>query len=116
MEDEIAEAISSEQRTDLVATKVQETSETSIEAYDLYLVARQKIYSRDKEEMLEASRLLDKALDIDSEYSPALVQKALVIHLLSDGIGSYGDIPEAEAVALARPLVDKAIALDDHLA
>ena len=116
VQDEIAAAISSALRTELVATKVQETSETSIEAYDLYLVARQKIYSRDKEEMLEASRLLDKALDIDSEYSPALVQKALVIHLLSDGIGSYGDIPEAEAVAIARPLIDKAIALDEHLA
>ncbi|MCH8101390.1 MAG: adenylyl cyclase, partial [Proteobacteria bacterium] len=71
VQDEIAAAISSALRTELVATKVQETSETSIEAYDLYLVARQKIYSRDKEEMLEASRLLDKALDIDSEYSPA---------------------------------------------
>ena len=116
VQDEIAAAISSALRTELVATKVQETSETSIEAYDLYLVARQKIYSRDKEEMLEASRLLDKALDIDSEYSPALVQKALVIHLLSDGIGSYGDIPDAEAIAIARPLIDKAIALDEHLA
>ena len=116
VQDEIAAAISSALRTELVATPAPETTQTSIEAYDLYLVARQKIYSRDKEEMLEASRLLDKALDIDSEYSPALVQKALDIHLLSDGIGSYGDIPEAEAVAIARPLIDKAIALDEHLA
>ncbi|MCH8944381.1 MAG: hypothetical protein IH910_06290 [Proteobacteria bacterium] len=116
VQDEIAAAISSALRTELVATKVQETSETSIEAYDLYLVARQKIYSRDKEEMLEALRLLDKALDIDGKYAPALVQKALVMILLSDGIGSYGDIPEAEAVAIARPLIDKAIALADTLA
>jgi len=116
VQDEIAAAISGALRTELVATKVQETSETSIEAYDLYLVARQKIYSRDKEEMLEASRLLDKALDIDGEYAPALVQKALVTSLLSDGIGSYGDIPVAEANAIARPMIDKAIALDENLA
>ncbi|MCH8159125.1 MAG: hypothetical protein IIA08_04555 [Proteobacteria bacterium] len=116
VQDEIAAAISGALRTELAATKSQETSETSIEAYDLYLVARQKIYSRDKEEMLEASRLLDKALDIDSEYAPALVQKALVTSLLSDGIGSYGDIPEAEAIAIARPMIDKAIALDENLA
>ena len=116
VQDEIAAAISGALRTELISTIVQESRQTSIEAYDLYLIARQKIYSRDKEEMLEALRLLDKALDIDGEYAPALVQKALVMILLSDGIGSYGDIPEAEAVAIARPLVDKAIALDDTLA
>jgi len=59
---------------------------------------------------------LDKALDIDGEYAPALVQKALVTSLLSAGLGSYGDIPEAEANAIARPLIDKAIALDENLA
>jgi len=66
--------------------------------------------------MIEAARLLDSALEIDDEYAPALAQKALVMILLSDGIGSYGDIPEAEAVAIARPLVDKAIAVDATLA
>lgn len=116
VQDEIAAAISAALRTELIGTIVQETSQTSIEAYDLFLVARQKIHSRDKREMLDASRLLDKALDIDAEYAPALAQKALVTHLLSDGVGSYGDMPAAEATAISRPLVDKAIALDEQLA
>ena len=116
VQDEIAAAISGALRTEIVGTIVQETKQTSIEAYDLYLVARQKIYTRDKEKMEEASRLLDQALDIDGEYAPALAQKALVTFLLSDNVGSYGDIPEAEATAIARPLVDKAIALDERLA
>jgi len=127
VQDEIAASISSALRTELIGTEVQQVTATAIEAYDLYLVARQKIYTRDKEEMIEAARLLDSALEIDDEYAPALAQKALVMILLSDGmalvmillsdgIGSYGDIPEAEAVAIARPLVDKAIAVDATLA
>jgi TolB-like protein len=116
VQDEIATSISGALRTELIGAEVQQVAETAIEAYDLYLVARQKIYTRDKEEMTEASRLLDSALEIDDEYAPALAQKALVMILLSDGIGSYGDIPEAEAVAIARPLVDKAIAIDAALA
>lgn len=116
VQDEIAAEISAALRTELIGTVAKETSQTSIAAYDLYLVARQKIYSRDKEQMTEASRLLDQALEIDSEYAPALTQKALVTILLSDNVGSYGDIPSAEAVAIARPLVDKALALDSRLA
>jgi tetratricopeptide (TPR) repeat protein len=82
----------------------------------LYLIARQKIYTRDPNEMKEASRLLDQALEIDGEYAPALAQKALVLVLLSDAVGSYGDIPAAEAFADARLLVDRAIVIDASLA
>jgi TolB-like protein len=116
VQDEIAAAITGALRTELIGTVAQETAETSIEAYDLYLVARQKIYTRDKNEMTEASRLLDRALAIDGEYAPALAQKALVLVLLSDAVGSYGEIPAAEADAAARLLVDRAIAIDPNLA
>ena len=116
VQDEIAAAITGALRTELIGTVAQETAETSIEAYDLYLVARQKIYTRDKDEMTEASRLLDRALAIDGEYAPALAQKALVLVLLSDAVGSYGEIPAAEADAAARLLVDRAIAIDPNLA
>ena len=116
VQDEIAAAITGALRTELIGTAVQDTAETLIEVYDLYLVARQKIYTRDIDEMKEASRLLDQALELDGEYAPALAQKALVLVLLSDGVGSYGDIPAAEAYAAARPLVDRAIAIDASLA
>jgi TolB-like protein len=116
VQDEIAAAISGALRTEIIGTQTQQVAETSIEAYDLYLVARQKLYDRDKAEMEEALTLLDQAIEIDSEYAPALAQKALALILLSDGIGSYGDIPEAEAAVAARELVDRALALDDGLA
>ena len=116
VQDEIAAAITGALRTELVGTTIQESAETSIEAYDLYLIARQKIYTRDPAEMKDASRLLDQALEIDGEYAPALAQRALVEVLLSDSVGSYGDIPAAEAYRDARVLVDRAIALDAGLA
>jgi len=116
VQDEIAAAIVGALRTELIGTVVLESAETSIEAYDLYLVARQKIYTRDPDEMKEASRLLDRAIEIDGEYAPALAQKALVVVLLSDNVGSYGDIPAAEAYPAARLLVDRAIAIDPFLA
>ncbi len=116
VQDKIAASISEALRTELIGTRTQQVAETAIAAYDLYLVAKQKIYTRDKEELTEASRLLDQALEIDSEYAPALAQKALALHLLSDNVGSYGDIPAAEADAAARILVDKAIAIDPALA
>ncbi len=116
VQDEIAAAITGALRTELIGTVIHESAETSIEAYDLYLIARQKIYTRNIDEMREASRLLDQALEIDGEYAPALAQKALVLILLSDAVGSYGDIPAAEANADARRLVDRAIAIDASLA
>ncbi len=116
VQDEIAAAITGALRTELIGTNIQESAETSIEAYDLYLIARQKVYTRVTSEMTEASRLLDQALELDGEYAPALAQKALVLILLSDAVGSYGDIPAAEASADARVLADRAIAIDPSLA
>jgi TolB-like protein/Tfp pilus assembly protein PilF len=116
VQDEIAAAITDALRTELIGATAQETAETSIEVYDLYLVARQKIYTREIDEMKEASRLLDRALKIDAEYAPALAQKALVTVLMSDGVGSYGDIPADDAYSAARLIVDRAIAIDPQLA
>jgi len=117
LQDEIAGQISSALQSRLMGTAmVQQATPTEFAAYDLYLLARQLIYTRDKENMFSAMGMLDEALTIDPEYAPALAQKALVIYLLSDIDGAYGDIPGAEAVALARPLVDKALSIDSRLA
>jgi len=116
VQDEIAAAISEALRTKLVGSETQQIAETSMAAYDLYLIARQKLYLRNKEEMEEALLLLDEAIEIDNNYAPALAQKALALILLSDGGGSYGNIPEAEAALQARALIDKALALDPGLA
>ena len=115
VQDEIATAIASALSTELVGATVQETVETSIDVYDLYLVARQKIYTRNLDEMKEASRLLDQALEMDADYAPALAQKALVLMLMSDNM-AYGDIPAEEAGPAARHIIDRALAIDPKLA
>lgn len=102
-------AILGDESTDAVAP-------TSVAAYDKYLRARQWIHTRDRTLMEQASELLDEALAIDPDYPPALAQKALATLLLSDGGGSYGDIPLAEAHRIARPLLERAIERDPDLA
>jgi TolB-like protein/Tfp pilus assembly protein PilF len=117
VQDELAAKIANALQSELIGThSVQEATESEIAAYDLYLAAREKIYSRDPEEMHAAVELLDRAIAMDPDYAPALAQKALGIFLLSDNEGSYGDIPTAEAVATARPLVDRALQIDPRLA
>ena len=117
VQDELAARISEALHTELIGTtSVQEVTETEIAAYDLYLAAREKIHSRDPAEMYAAIDFLDRALAMDPDYAPAMAQKALAIFLLSDNEGSYGDIPTEEAVATARPLVNRALELDPRLA
>lgn len=89
---------------------------TPIEAYDLYLLARQRIATRNPGLLEEALGMLDEAIGIDPNYAPALAQKALVTYLLSDAPGAYGDIPEEFAVTVASEQLDRALALDGGLA
>ena len=89
---------------------------TSVEAYEKYLRARQWIHTRDRELMGRAVGLLDEALEIDPDYAPALAQKGLVLLLLSNSAGAYGDIPSELALQMSRPLIDQAITLDPDLA
>jgi len=115
VQDELAHSISKALQSELMGTSVvAEAGPTEVAAYDLYLEALQKIHTRDKNEMTEAVQLLDRALDIDPDYVPALTQKALGIYLLSDSNGAYGDIPKDEALAIARPLLDRALILDER--
>jgi len=117
VQDDIAEKISTALQSELIGTvAVREATPTQIEAFDLYLLARQNIHTRDKDKMTEALALLDQAIAIDPEYAPALAQKALATYLLSDSGGAYGDIPAADAIRIARPLLDKALQIDSRLA
>jgi TolB-like protein len=117
VQDELAEKISVALQSELIgAVAIAEASPTEIAAYDLYLEARQKIHSRDRGPMEDAVELLDQALVLDPDYVPALTQKALAVYLLSDASGAYGDIPFTEAIAIARPLLDRAIELDERYA
>ncbi len=117
VQDELAALIGNALQAELgAADAIPAATPTNLEAYDLYLLARQRIRSRDPESMFEAIELLDQALAIDRDYAPALAQRALAVYLLSDNPGSYGDIPAAQALPEAMDLLDKALALDPGLA
>jgi len=116
VQDEIASSISKALLTKIIGVDVKEATTTDTEAYELYLMARQRIHTRDIFNLREADTMLDRALEIDPIYAPALAQKALVIHLMSDSLGAYGDIPIAQALPVSRRYVEQALALDPDLA
>lgn len=115
VQDEIAREISNALLSEIVGTEALTAARTDTEAYELYLLARQRIHTRDIYRMREANNMLERALEIDPLYAPALAQKALVTYLMSANIGAYGDIPVAEALPVAMRLVDQALALDNRL-
>ncbi len=116
VQDEIAREISKALLTEIVGTEIDAQLQIDTEAYDLYLLARQRIHTRDIFNLREANAMLDRVLEIDPLFAPALAQKALVMHLMSDSLGSYGDIPMAETMLISRRAVDQALALDATLA
>jgi len=117
VQDDIAREIATAMRAAILGDDtVEKSTTTEVEAYEKYLQARQWITTRDRDLMERASVVLDEALAIDPDYAPALAQKALSLLLLSNSDGAYGDIPEALALQMSKPLLDRALADDPDLA
>lgn len=117
LQDELAALIGDALKAELVGEEaIPAATPTNIEAFDLYLLARQHIRTRNPELMFDALDKLDEALAIDPDYAPALAQKALALFLLSDSPGAYGDIPAREAIAEADTLLQRALKQDPGLA
>lgn len=113
IQDEIAGAIFDQLRVHLADGQgaIQFASSTANpEAFDLYLEARQKIYTRKKDQLEQAAELLDRAITIDPGYAPIFAQRGITYLLLSDR--NYGTIPDAEAIEQAKPMLDQALSLD----
>jgi TolB-like protein len=113
IQDEIAGAIAAALERSLVG---QASGTASFEAYDLFLQARTLIYRRTPESLREARRLIDRALELDPAYPPALAASGELWLLLSDSPTSYGDIPEPVANRAAREQLERALELDPDLA
>ena len=90
------------------------TTRTDSEVYDLYLLARQRMYERSQLPLDAASGLLDRAIALDPGYAPAYAQKGIVTLLLADN--SYGDLPQAQAESQGKLFLDQALRLDPQLA
>ena len=77
VQDEIASEISAALLTEITDTEsIDLATQTDPEAYELYLLARQRIYTRELIDMREAQAMLARALEIDPDYPPALTQKS----------------------------------------
>jgi TolB-like protein len=116
IQDEIATAILQELKAVLLdeANPIVAATRTDLEVYDLYLLAKQRMYERTELTLQSAADLLDQAIASDPEYAPAYAQRGIATLLLSDT--SYGKIPQAEANTQAKRYLDKALELNPELA
>jgi len=118
IQDEIAGAILAQLKAQLIGGEVQAVAatRTNSEAYDLYLLAKQRMYERTGPTIEAAGEILDRAIAVDPTYAPAYAQRAIATLLLADTGGAYGDIPTEQARSASKLYVDKALELDPGLA
>jgi TolB-like protein len=118
IQDEIATAILEQLKAQLLDGEkvIVSSTRTDSEAYDLYLLAKQRMYERTGPTIQAAADLLDRAIAMDPEYAPAYAQRGITALLLSEGVGTYGDIPREQADAQGKLYLDKALQLDPLLA
>ncbi len=116
VQDEIATEILRQLKAQLLDEKLGDlvSQRTEPEVYELYLLAKQRLYSRTRPTIESAVELLDKAIAKDPRYAPAYAQRAIATLLLSDR--SYGTILQADAVAQSKPFIDRALELNSELA
>ena len=116
IQDEIATAILEQLKARLVGGEsvAVAATRTNTEAYELYLLAKQRVYERMQLPLEAAVELLDRAIAIDPQYAPAYALRGTAAMLLADN--SYGTIPKAQADAQAKLFLDQALRLDPGLA
>jgi len=114
IQDEIASAILEQLKAHLLDGESIQVASVRADsaAYDLYLLAKQRIYERTRPALESANELLDRALTIDADYAPAYAQRAIATMLLSDR--NYGTIPREQAGPQAKVYIDQALRLDSR--
>jgi TolB-like protein/lipopolysaccharide biosynthesis regulator YciM len=112
IQDEIAGAILKQLKAQLLEGEEAAVVATraNSEAYDLYLLAKQRLYERSRPTLEAAAQLLDKAIAIDANYAPAYAQRGITALMLSDR--NYGTVPADQAEAQAKLYIDQALRLN----
>jgi TolB-like protein/Flp pilus assembly protein TadD len=85
---------------------------TNPEAYNLYLKGKYHLARYSETEVREAADLFEQAMKLDDHFASAYAMSAQCIMFL----GFFGFIPPAEGFEKARPLLRRAIEIDDRLA
>ena len=116
IQDEISTEILRQLKDQLLpdADLVAESQRTTPEVYDLYLRAKQRMYTRVGTEIEKAVEELDRAIQLDPNYAPVFAQRGIATMLLSEQ--QYGSIPDDEADRRGKRFVDQALKLDENLA
>ena len=116
IQDEIANEILKQLKAKLLdaPASVAVASRTTPEVYELYLQAKQRIYTREGEGIRTAADELDRAIQLDPNYAPVLAQRGIATMLLSDQ--QYGEIPHNETRRRGKRYIDEALRLDPNLA
>ncbi|WOJ97330.1 hypothetical protein R0137_01875 [Congregibacter brevis] len=114
VQDSIAQAILEELTPQLLGSDEDLAAEvrvvtTDLDAYDLYLISKQHASDGTLKGLEAASAALDRAIEIDPNYVPALVWRAYYELQMSDGEGAWGNIPFEEALPRAKHWIDRAV-------
>ncbi len=114
IQDEIATAILEQLKAHLLDGEkiVVRSTRANSEAYDLYLLAKQRIYERTRPTLEAAAATLDQAIAIDPEYAPAYAQRGITALLLVDE--QYGVLPKEQSQTQAKLYLDQALRLDPN--
>jgi TolB-like protein len=116
IQDEIATAILEQLKAHLLDGEqiIISTAQANPESYDLYLLAKQRMYERSRPTLESAATLLDKAIGIDPDYAPAYAQRGITALLLVDN--QYGILSLEESQSQGKLYLDQASRLDPQLA
>jgi len=122
VQDEIAGAILDEMTPFLpgaaaASASVAPAKRADIGAYDLFLLAREKMTQDGSRAAYEsAALLLDDAISQDGDYAPALAWRSYAASMLSEAAGGVGDTPMAQALPIIKEFADRALAADPESA
>jgi TolB-like protein len=112
IQDEIATAILIQLKAHLLdGEQILISSPAAVsEAYDLYLLAKQRMYERTRPTIELAATLLDEAIAVDPNYAPAYAQRGIAALLLTDE--QYGILSRDQSQTQGKLYVDQALRLD----
>ena len=82
----------------------------STEAYEKYLIGQQSITERTQESIEQARECFENSLVLDPCFLPSMTGLADALLLLSDDDICYGEMPLRESLALALPILERALA------
>jgi TolB-like protein/TPR repeat protein len=113
IQDEISTAILKQLKAHLVEGQATTTTPVDTQAYEHYLLARQRVYERTAASIQMAIDLLDQAVGIDDSYAPAWALKGIATILISED--NYGGMHSQRSREESLPLFEKALKLDPEL-